>query len=192
MIIHDGVDLSSYVPNNLERFDNIETLRVGWVGNSKFKGSDNDCDMKGVEGIIKPAIKELQEEGYNIELNLADRNIKMIEQKDMPKFYNSIDLYVCASKAEGTPLTVLESMAMGIPVISTDVGIVREAFGNLQQKYILKERTKDCLKKKIKDLLNNKAEFQKLSQENLERIKDWDWKEISKEYKKFFEKILDE
>jgi len=190
MIIHDGVDLKNYVPSNLERFNNLETVHIGWVGNSKFKGSDNDCDMKGVEGIIKPAVKELQEEGYKIELNLADRNIKMIEQKDMPKFYNSLDLYVCASKAEGTPLTMLESMAMGIPVISTDVGIVREAFGPLQQNYILNERSKDCLKEKIKELLNNKEEFRKLSQENLDKIKNWDWQKISEEYKKFFEKII--
>lgn len=190
MIIHDGVDLRSYVPINLERFNDVDIVHVGWVGNSRFKGSDNDYDMKGVEGIIKPAIKELQEEGYNIELNLADRNIKMIEQKDMPKFYNSLELYVCASKSEGTPLTILEAMAMGIPVISTDVGIVREAFGSLQQKYILNERSKECLKAKIKELLNNKEEFRKLSQENLEKIKDWDWQKIAEEYKKFFEKII--
>lgn len=191
MIIHDGVDLERYVPTNLDRFDSIETINIGWVGNSKFKGPDNDYDMKGVNGIIKPAVKELQDEGYKVELNLADRNIKMIEQKDMPNFYNSLDLYVCASKAEGTPLTVLEAMAMGLPIISTDVGIVREALGNLQRKYILSQRSKECLKNKIKDLITKK-EFKKLSQENLESIKQWDWKIISVQYRKFFEEILKE
>ncbi len=190
MIIHDGVDLASYQPLHLERFENIDKVRVGWVGNSKFKDSDGDEDMKGVEKIIKPAISELQEEGYPIELNLADRNIKMIPQEEMPNFYNSIDLYVCASKTEGTPLTVLEAMAMGIPVISTDVGLVSEVLGEKGKKYILEERTKECLKEKIKQLMNNKEEFKEISEENRLQVKNNDWKIICSQYQVFFESNL--
>lgn len=190
MIIHDGVDLRKYKPINLERFENIEKIIVGWVGNSKFKGSDGDEDLKGVEGIIKPAISELQQEGYNIELNLADRNIKMIPQEEMPNFYNSINLYICASKNEGTPLTVLEAMAMGIPIISTDVGIVSEILGEKGRKYILEERTKDCLKNKIKELLNNIQDFKEISQENLIKVKSNDWSNICQKYREFFENNL--
>ena len=190
MIIHDGVDLSKYNPINLDRFKNIDKVIVGWVGNSKFKDSYGDEDMKGVEGIIKPAISELKQEGYDIELKLADRNISMISQEDMPNFYNSINLYVCASKTEGTPLTVLESMAMGIPIISTDVGIVSEVLGQKGKKYILKERSKECFKEKIKEIINKKDDFQEISKENLIQVKNNDWKNICTKYKEFFEKNL--
>lgn len=187
MIIHDGVDLASYHPLHLERFEKLDKVTVGWVGNSKFKDSDGDEDMKGVEKIIKPAISELKEEGYPLELNLADRNIKMIPQEEMPDFYNSIDLYICASKTEGTPLTVLEAMAMGIPVISTDVGLVAEVLGEKGKKYILEERTKECLKEKIRQLMNHKEEFKEISQENRLQVKGNDWKNICSQYQKFFE-----
>lgn len=187
MVIHDGVDLQKYIPENLDRFKNIETVRIGWTGNSKFKDSEGDSDMKGVEGIIKPAIEELQREGYSVELNLADRNIKMIPQEEMPKFYNSIDLYVCASKTEGTPLPIIEAMAMGVPVISTDVGIVSEAVGECNKKYILKERTKEDLKNAIKSIIKNKQDFEEISKENIEKVKQWDWKVIAQQYKEFFE-----
>ena len=187
MVIHDGVDLQKYIPENLDRFKNIETVRIGWTGNSKFKDSEGDSDMKGVEGIIKPAIEELQREGYSVELNLADRNIKMIPQEEMPKFYNSIDLYVCASKTEGTPLPIIEAMAMGVHVISTDVGIVSEAVGECNKKYILKERTKEDLKNAIKSIIKNKQDFEEISKENIEKVKQWDWKVIAQQYKEFFE-----
>lgn len=190
MIIHDGVDLSKYNPINLDRFKNIDKIIVGWVGNSKFKDSYGDEDMKGVEGIIKPAISELQQEGYKIELKLADRNISMISQEDMPNFYNSINLYICASKTEGTPLTVLEAMAMGIPIISTDVGIVSEVLGEKGKKYILKERSKEYLKEKIKEIINKKDDFQEISEENLIQVRNNDWKNICEKYKEFFEKNL--
>lgn len=190
MIIHDGVDLIRYQPKNLDRFKSIDKVTIGWAGNSKFKDSDGDEDMKGVERIIKPAVHELQKEGYNIELKLADRNLGLILQKDMPDFYNSIDLYVCASKEEGTPLTIQEAMAMGLPIISTDVGIVSEVFGEKQRKYIMKERSKDELKNKIKELLKNKKDMEEISQENLIQVKTEDWKNICKKYKEFFDDNL--
>lgn len=189
-IIHDGVDLNKYNPINLERFDNIDKVTVGWVGNSKFEDSKGNKDLKGVECIIKPAISELKEEGYNIELKLADRNIKMISQEEMPNFYNNIDLYVCASETEGTPLTVLEAMAMGVPVISTDVGIVSEALGVRGKEYILEKRTKECLKDKLKKLIRNKSQFTELSKENIIQVQKFDWKNISKSYNEFFESNL--
>ena len=57
----------------------------------------------------------------------------MIAHEDMPEYYNGIDIYVCTSRTEGTPNTVLEAMACGVPVISTDVGIVPEVFGEKQK-----------------------------------------------------------
>jgi len=49
--------------------------------------------------------------------------------KDMPKVYHDLDLLVLCSLNEGTPVTIIEAMASGVPVISTDVGGIREIFG---------------------------------------------------------------
>lgn len=187
--ITDGVDLEKFRPQNLERFCNIgnRKIKIGWVGNSKFEDSENDDDLKGVRKIIIPAIDELKEEGYPIERKFADRNEEYIPHDKMPGYYNSIDLYICASKEEGTPNPVLESMACGIPVISTDVGIVPEVFGEQQKEYILKERTKQALKEKITQLIEKPEYFEKLSKENLERIQDWSWKEKCEQFKEFFD-----
>ena len=192
MLIQDGVDLDLFLPKRLERFNNIEEkiVRIGWVGNSKFKDSEEDDDLKGLRKIILPALQELKDDGYNIEENFADRNIKMIPHEEMPNYYNEIDLYICASKTEGTPNPVLESMACGIPIISTDVGIVPEVFGEKQKKFILEERSKECLKKKIIYLLENKKLFVELSKENLEQIKKWSWTETSLKFKEFFDENL--
>ena len=189
-IIHDGVDLNLYAPNNLSRYDNLENITIGWVGNSKFVDSDNDSDLKGLRTIINPAIEELKNEGYDLDLKIADRNNGMIQQEDMPDYYNSIDLYVCASKTEGTPLPILEAMACGIPIISTDVGIVKECFGKEQSEFILNERSKEALKEKIKELYNNKSRLKELSNENLEQVKQFSWDKITIQYADFFESNL--
>lgn len=192
MKITDGVDLEKFQPNNLERFSNISNrmINIGWVGNSKFQDSENDDDLKGIRKIIYPAIEELKQEGYPIQKKFADRNEKYIPHDKMPEYYQSIDLYICASKEEGTPNPVLEAMASGVPVISTNVGIVEEAFGEQQKKYILRERTKQALKEKIIQLIKNTEDWSKLSQENLQQIQSWSWKQKCNEFKEFFDQSI--
>ena len=185
-VITDGVDLNDFYPQKLERFENIKDrkIKIGWVGNSAW-ASDKE-DFKGANTILKPVLKELIEEGYPIEEYFADRQVRMIPHDQMVDYYSDIDLLICTSKCEGTPNPVLESMACGVPIISTRVGIVPDALGTKQKEFILEERTKECLKQKIIYLLERPDLFKDLSQENLERIKKWTWEEISQKFDNFF------
>ena len=193
-VITDGIDLDTFIPNNLERFDNIgkRNLVIGWVGNSKW--GDHDIkfnDVKGVNTILKPAINELIEEGYKLEMFFADRNERMIPHNEMPEYYNKIDIYICTSEIEGTPNPVLEAMACGVPVISTNVGVVKDLFGKQQQDLILEKRTVECLKEKIVYLANNTDQFAKLSKENIISIKSWSWENKCQDFKLYFDKCLE-
>lgn len=184
-VITDGVNLEQFYPINIDRFNNLKdrTIKIGWVGNSKWV--DNTDDYKGVHTILKPAIEQLRQENYNVELYTSDKTEKHIPLEQMVNYYSNIDIYACLSKAEGTPNPILESMACGIPVISTDVGIVRDALGKKQSEMILEQRSIECLKNKIKFLINNPKKFKEYSQENLENIKEWTWENKSKEFEKF-------
>ena len=187
----DGVDLGRFKPVNLERLKDVgkRTIRFGWVENSNWKWAD--VDLKGVHTIIRPAIEELRKEGYDVELVTSDRNQKMIPHYLMPKFYEQVDCYVCASLHEGTPNPVLESMACGLPVISTDVGLIPELFGKKQKAFILKERTKEEMIRVMKQLIDHPEMFSELSEENLKSIQAWDWSVQARKYLSFWKEAME-
>lgn len=202
-LVHDICDTEIFKPTNLERFNynNIidREIVVGWVGNS-IHNDEKEVDLKGFRTILNPVIKELQQEGYNIRGNYADRNVKWISPSEMPSYYASIDICICVSVHEGTPRPVLEAMNSGIPIISTDVGIVSEAFGTKQQEFIIGDRNngkndeyiRKQLKEKIIYLYNNRNLFNQLSKENIESIEKFDGGKTIKDFEKFFDNCLSE
>ena len=187
--IEDGIDLEIFRPTNLERlYDENREIVIGWVGNSKWGG--DGIDHKGLETIIKPAIQSLREEGYNVRGYYADRMERWIPHNEMNEYYNSIDIYVCASDIEGTPNPALESMACGIPIVSTDVGIIPDLFGPLQKEYVMTTRSVEDLIIKLKKLAGDPQKRREISDENLTEIKKWSWKNQCQKFDNFFRAML--
>jgi len=191
-VIQDGVDLELFKPKNLERFQSFpgRNLVVGWVGNSKWAASSLG-DPKGLHTVLIPAVNALQEEGCPVSLKLVDRQVGRVRHEEMANYYSEIDVYVCVSEIEGTPNPVLEAMACGVPVISTNVGIVPEAFGSLQRQFILDSRTIEAVKASIRRLISEPDLLSRLSEENLGQIADWSWTKRVLGFERYFDSLLE-
>jgi len=200
-IMGDSFEKKQFFPCNIERFSQISnsTLVVGWVGNSAWNCKQKDIngnpiDFKGFNTILKPVINNLIAEDFNIKLNCADKNIKQIPNDDMNKYYSNIHIYVCVSNSEGTPKPLLEAMGCGIPIITTDTGVAREALGPLQQHYILDTREigkndqtiRNSLKAKLIDLYQNRSKLLDLSNENFIYSKKYEINNMKDTYYNYF------
>ncbi|MPM31484.1 hypothetical protein SDC9_78039 [bioreactor metagenome] len=76
-----------------------------------------------------------------------------------------------------------------LPVISTDVGIVPQAFGPRQKEFILKERSVGALTQAILRLYENRELLWELSEENLRQIQNWHWSKQCLKFKAYFEML---
>ncbi|MCL9662827.1 glycosyltransferase [Paenibacillus hunanensis] len=190
-IVEDGVDPGLFYPVHIERLkDTKRSLKIGWVGNSKW-GQNLGEDFKGFQSILKPVMDELvlETDGGIIGF-FADKNERFITHEEMVNYYSEIDILVCVSKIEGTPNPILEAMACGVPVISTDVGIVNQVFGEKQKQFILSERDSIELKKAIYRIFENRSILEDLSKENLDQIKHWNWSKKAFKFKNYIDTIV--
>jgi glycosyltransferase involved in cell wall biosynthesis len=67
------------------------------------------------------------------ELALDDR-VVFAGTRDATEIYSSLDIVALTSRNEGTPLAIIEAMAIGKPVISTAVGGVVDLLGSVEQR----------------------------------------------------------
>src|SRR5699024_11555643 len=61
----------------------------------------------------------------NIQFKEATKNTR-ISGNDMPHFYNTIDLLLVTGVNEGIPNPAMEAYACGIPILGTNIGVIKE------------------------------------------------------------------
>jgi glycosyltransferase involved in cell wall biosynthesis len=69
------------------------------------------------DGELRPEV-----ERQIADLGLSDRVLLAGWQRDMPAVYADLDALALTSLNEGTPVTVIEALAAGVPVVATAVG----------------------------------------------------------------------
>jgi len=78
---------------------------------------------------------ELKKAGIPFTHRYSDKN-KNMPEIELPNYYNALDLYIISSRVEGGPLALLESVACGIPLLTTNVGMAKDIIENGKNGYI--------------------------------------------------------
>lgn len=188
-VITDGVDTKHFSPAAVRR-SKAENLKIGWAGNSAWGNQASIIDVKGYKRLFEPMFADLLQRGIAVESRVADPQIERIPFAQMPDFYRDLDVFVCTSSMEGTPNTVLEAMSCGIPVVSTDVGIVPMAFGPLQRQFIIELPTPAILADAVFGLLSNPDLRSKISEENRRVALTWSWELKTRDWWPFWENTV--
>lgn len=110
-----------------------------------------------------PAAQELVKK-----LNLTDHVIFLgnIPNQQIAELYASVDVFVHPTYTEGFPRVLIEAMAAGLPIISTDAGGTEELMGNLQAQYVVSKDQPYEFANKALELLIHSEQWRVLSQEN--------------------------
>jgi len=159
----DGVDLDLFLPKNTNRFLELHRpLVVGWVGNSSW-GKKVEEDNKGFHTIVVPTIEKMQRKGLKVEGHFADRVVRWRDHSEMVEYYSEIDLLICASRHEGTPDPILEALACGVPVVTTNVGVVSSLQLDQSAGFVLRERSIVELERVLTEISKDRTKLKAFS-----------------------------
>ncbi|WP_158059710.1 glycosyltransferase [Halorussus halophilus] len=117
-----GVDTDMFRP--IPRDEARE--RVGWSDEEYSVLFPYDTDRP--EKDYERAKKVVTQSGPDAEL----RTISGVEYEEMPYYMNAADALIVTSERESGPMVVKEAAACNVPVVSTDVGFVRETIEGVE------------------------------------------------------------
>ncbi len=119
VVIPNGVDLDMFTPGSYEKarrelgWDSLTPVVLFNVG--------SDPRRKGLS-VAEAALAIVRKTLPDASLFIVSK----VQPSVMPVYYRAADVLLCASLCEGSPNVVKEALACNLPVITTDVGDVRE------------------------------------------------------------------
>lgn len=177
----NGVDTGFFRPAEVVRQRTCGELRVGWAGSLGNHGAEH----RGFSKVIEPAVAAVQ----GATLVTAIREQYWRTREEMLDFYRDIDVYICASRSEGTPNPCLEAAACGVPVVTTVVGNMPELIVDGESGGFF-DGTAAGLADKLTLLRDSPGLGVQWGRRLRHTIEAWDWCHQSKNYTRMFDEAL--
>ncbi len=175
-IIPNGVDFEQFRP--LSKNDVIEGLSI------KLEKTKKYILFLGAKGLPGKNFSLLEE----AMLRLKDVRLLApypIDHSIVPLYLNIGDVLVLTSFSEGSPNVIKEAMACNCPIVSTDVGDVKEVIGDTGGCYIASFDPED-----MADKISKALQFGRRTQ-GREKIKHLEINEIAKRIIKIYKYVLE-
>lgn len=170
-----GVDTSVFRP--VPRKENTE-LVVGWCGHAgRIKRQE----------VIEAAVAKVP--GTTLRMRKYGTDSYTSDREEMSAFYNGLDVYVCASRAEGEPKTLKEAAACGVPLVSTGVGCADTLISPNVSGLFFNGTVTDLVEK-LTYLRDNRPILREMRARVLARSAQYDMSFVALRWIRFFEECL--
>ncbi|MGD0552344.1 MAG: glycosyltransferase family 4 protein [Sedimentisphaerales bacterium] len=197
-IISNGVDLSRFypVPNKVLSGE-FKLLTVGRLSATKRI----DMLIEAVEilnkqgrsfrltiaggGKLQPELEGLiKQKGLGNIVRLPGR----IDPQQMPEVYREHDMFVSASYQEGMSNAMVESIASGLPIITTRCEGVEELIGD--NGIIVEDASADALAEAIIKLADNQQQYKAMCAAARRRAGKFSWQTVAEEYINLYHRVI--
>jgi len=201
VVIPNGIDLQNTKYKMQNTVKSAKAPIIGTVGNLNFQKGQAYLIQAMPEVLKKYPLASLEIIGEGEERKILEAEIKRLNlEKHVTLFgYKNNDwqymqqwsVFALPSVAETFGIVILEAMNIGLPVVATRVGGVPDIISHRKNGILVEPKNEKALARSILEVLGSPALAAKLKRAGLERVKDFDWKEIiqriEKEYLELFE-----
>lgn len=112
-------------------------------------------------------------------------------KSEIPGELSAFDLFVLPSLSESGPIVLLEAMAAGVPVVTTDVGIVSEQVEDGRHAWVVPPKSVEPLANATIDALRSPGERNRRAKNAKELVKDrFSAEKISQQYLQMYCSLL--
>lgn len=198
-VIHNGIDLPMWTPIRERPSTPFCIGSVGRcvpvkdfplfiaIGKALIKAGEEVRLVVLGEGPQKAELKAMvKREGLDAVVSFAE------PCADPTSFYRSLDLYLNTSKHEGIPLSVLEAMAHGIPVVAPAVGGIPEILRDREDGFLVARRTAPAFAEACQRVMHDHETYASMGMRARKRVEsEFSSEKMAASYLALYRKLCD-
>ena len=183
-IIHNGIDKEEFIPANKPNRNSKITListgrlikRKGYEYLIQAISNNKNIELQLIgEGNLKSNLQKLA--------NKVKANVYFLgnkEHSEISKFLQKADIFVLPSLNEGMSNSILEAMASGLPIITTDTGGASELIKD--NGYIVEKASFESISKALNNYISHKQLISEHSIKSRKIAERMSWNHIASQY----------
>ena len=197
--IPDGLDVTRFSP--LPRDTHRECVRILTVGRL-IPRKDFQLLIRAVPQLIQYTTRDFEVEIVGdgpCRSNLVKlakelgvfhkvRFTGSVPYSKLPEKYQSADIFVLCSLAEGMPLALLEAMGSGLPVVGSRVQGVEDVVNVGTNGYLFAAGDVNALATNLISLINDDEQRSQMGNASVMQAQRYDWKYIAASYLEIYER----
>ncbi len=183
-VIYNGIDTKEFFPiNKKKKHDKTILISTGRLIERKgYKylieaiSNNENVELQLIgDGNQKEQLEKLAKN-----LNSSVIFLGKKEHKEIPTYLQKADIFILPSLNEGMSNSILEAMASGLPIITTDTGGSSELLkGN---GYIIEKSSFESIAKTLNNYIYNPSLINKHSTQSRKIAERMSWKEVAEDY----------
>jgi glycosyltransferase involved in cell wall biosynthesis len=113
-----------------------------------------------------------------------------VDNEGMAALYRSADIMINPSLVDNMPISVLEALASGVPVVSTDVGGVPYLVEHEKTALLVPVKDPEAMANAILVLLNDPAKAKQMRKAGIESVQQYAWPNIRDRLLGIYKQVL--
>ena len=190
-VIPNGVDESFFCADQRALHSKPRLVFVGRLSIQK----NLRLLLRALQGISEKFETTLVGEG-ELEANLKEtarelqlKNVRFYGRADgaeLRDLYLNADIFVLPSEREGMPLVLLEAMAMGLPIVATDISGSRDLVVHGENGLLVPPDDPSALRKALLSIISHQDEYQRMSEMSRWFASQYSWQTIGAELERVY------
>lgn len=203
VVIPNGVDLERFfpIPKKNSNTENLTIITLSRIDDKKGLEYAIQSMPKILENYPKTKLKILGDGDYRSHLEQLtaalglDKSVEFagsIPNTEVPNHLQNAEIFLLPSLFEGLPLTLLESMACGLPVVSTPVSVAPGIIEKWNNGIIVPFKSPDAIADAIITLLSNQDLREKYAKNSSDAAKEtMSWKSVAEQYNSLYQSVIE-
>ncbi len=196
-VINNGVELDRFYPaEHNELSKELKLVTVGRLSVTKRvemlveavdilhrQGTNVHLTIAGGGGLLEKLQKLIEQKGLNNIINLTGRT----EAEQMPEIYRQNNIFISASMQEGMSNAMLEALASGLPIITTNCEGVEELIAD--NGIVVENDTAEALAEAINGLAKNQQDYKAMCASARHHAENLGWDKAAEQYVRLYRRV---